>query len=809
MSRPINITDSLSFSPTGYTGATNIANENTAYPWSRGYNNSSYTTNCARFQLSSSDTSTVCYIYYTFSISGIPTGATISSVSCSARISRNSRVGSSTIQLYNGTTAKGAATTFSSTSTTGTYVTPTSISNTGSWNVSELSNLRLRISGVRSNTNNTGYIYFWGATVTVTYTISGTEYDITSTLSTDKIDEIDPAGVTAVMGGNSYELRIDGASIDDISVEDNGVDVTSSLVRHNNVSGAQTFTGIPTSFDDTNSVYDTSEGDNGVYNNNYISNGLTNHTSTTRAAIYATKGSNADTYIYYNFDCSSIPSSATITSVSCQVKAGNQGTNYYSSNYRQVQLCAGTTTKGSSQNITGSNSSPTTVTVDGGSSWTREELNNIKLRYWVRRGTSNTSEGSTLSFYGATLTVTYTIPAENSYYWTYSLTNVNADHTIIIGDAFIEIPEEDPQYTYYPITISSINAITDPGRGTTRVVAGTNETITITPSESQVTLILDNGTDVSSQLVSHNNGTPSYTVATASGASYGFTLNSSTGYYVSQNAGQSNSAAVARVSLSLPVRCLITFSYINYAEATYDYGIFGNIDSALGTTYTADSNVKLACSTNDQNTSSVQTLTYEIEAGSHFIDVKFIKDTNTNSNNDNLQFKLEITELEANNYYTYTLSNINQAHSLIFVFGNVSYYFVNTSSNGPKLYPNGQFVVLQGDSYKLTIVPEDYNDTITVTDNNTDVTNLLQEVTTEIEKDGQTITAVNYVYRLSNISAAHTIEVVKAGSSDVVYLKVNGSWVSCSKVYKKVNGSWVEQSSFSNLFDSDKIYIKV
>jgi hypothetical protein len=32
MSRPINITDSLSFSPTGYTGATNIANENTAYP---------------------------------------------------------------------------------------------------------------------------------------------------------------------------------------------------------------------------------------------------------------------------------------------------------------------------------------------------------------------------------------------------------------------------------------------------------------------------------------------------------------------------------------------------------------------------------------------------------------------------------------------------------------------------------------------------------------------------------------------------------------------------------------------------------
>lgn len=47
------------------------------------------------------------------------------------------------------------------------------------------------------------------------------------------------------------------------------------------------------------------------------------------------------------------------------------------------------------------------------------------------------------------------------------------------------------------------------------------------------------------------------------------------------------------------------------------------------------------------------------------------------------------------------------------------------------------------------------------------------------------------------------------GSNQTVYLKVNGNWVACSKVYKKVNGSWVEQSDLSNLFDSDKIYIKV
>jgi hypothetical protein len=48
------------------------------------------------------------------------------------------------------------------------------------------------------------------------------------------------------------------------------------------------------------------------------------------------------------------------------------------------------------------------------------------------------------------------------------------------------------------------------------------------------------------------------------------------------------------------------------------------------------------------------------------------------------------------------------------------------------------------------------------------------------------------------------------GSSDqVAYLKVGGSWVACSKVYKKVSGSWVEQSDFTNLFDSNTIYVKV
>lgn len=786
MAQTITINESPTFIPSGNTGASNMGTSTSTNAVSNGYTDHTSTTYAS---LTPSSTTTTGYIYYTFSISGIPSNATINSVSCQAkiRINNTSRVTNTAIQLYTNTTAKGSSQTFSSTSTSNVVT----INGGTSWTTTEINNIRLRIAGRKGSSNQTGTIYFYGATLTISYSVTGTQYDIVSTLATDKVDNISPAGLTQLMEGSSYELIIQAADIDDFKVEDNGIDVTSSLVRHNSQSGSYTFTGIPTSFDSTNSVYDTTGGDNGngIYSANVIANGLTDHNSTTRCALYSVQGSNATSYMYYNFDCSSIPANATITSVSCQFKGGTQGTSYYTS--YTAQLTTGTTVKGTAQTVSGSNSSPSTVTISGGS-WTRAELNDAKIKFQVIRGTSNTTTQSTWSFFGATLTVQYTVTPTNPYYWTYSLSNIAADHTILISDAIIEIPEEDPQYNYYPITISSINAITDPVRGTTRVVEGSNQTITIYPSDPLVTLITDNGVDVSSQLVSHNQGTPSYTVATASGASYGFTLNSSTGYYVSQNAGQSSSAAVARVTFSLPVRCLVTIKYINYAEATYDYGIFGNIDTALRTTYSTDSNVKLACSTSSQNTSSVQTLTYEIDAGSHFIDIKYRKDSYTNENNDNLQFKIDsITELEANNYYTYTLSNIQQAHSLIFIFGDVTYYFVNSSGTNCKLYPSGSMVQLPGDFYKITIVPDDYSYDVTITDNNVDVTNNLQKIEQEITKDGDTYTVVNYSYLISNIQTTHNIVVTCTGGS-VIYTKVNNQWIQVDKIYKKINGSWQE-----------------
>ena len=55
------------------------------------------------------------------------------------------------------------------------------------------------------------------------------------------------------------------------------------------------------------------------------------------------------------------------------------------------------------------------------------------------------------------------------------------------------------------------------------------------------------------------------------------------------------------------------------------------IDTALGTTYSADSDPYLSCSASSYNVSTVQTLSYEMSAGTHYIDVKYRKNSSTNS----------------------------------------------------------------------------------------------------------------------------------------------------------------------------------
>ena len=381
----------------------------------------------------------------------------------------------------------------------------------------------------------------------------------------------------------------------------------------------------PTSYDSTNYSYAS------VSSSYPLTNGQTDSNSTTYAQVNWKTGQNAETYVYYIFDFSSIPVGATINSVTAKAKGYVNTTNSSRVTSRQMQLFSGTTAKGSALTISTSTSEQTFSNVG---SWTRADLQNARIRYYVKRGTSNTSSNYTLRMYGATMTVNYS--------W---------------------------QETTYDITVSNSTSATVTANPTEVEAGGSSE---IRADSVSGLTIKDNGTDVTSQFTQRSN--PGYEISYTNRGSYGFAL--SNGYYVSQNKGVDKTCAVCRVNLYLEDAATVTFQYINYAEAQYDFGVFGNIDVALTTDYypagsggatISETSYKKACNASSDNTSSVQTLTYSVSAGEHFIDVKYSKDDASSANNDTLQFKVTVTMGSGwpKTYYGYTISNVQANHTIL------------------------------------------------------------------------------------------------------------------------------------------------
>lgn len=703
------------------------------------------------------------YVYYSFDTSSIPEGAEINSVSCTAKVyistTTTRYIRTRQIQLCSGTTAKGSSSNFSN-STSVINLSP------GTWTWEELQNAKIRMYVVRGNSSTSStsyYIRFYGCTLTVSYSINGTIYELTASSSVDGTT-ITPASEEVFQGGD-ITFTINTEDVSEIVVKDNNEDVTGYLTEHYVSASGETYS-YPTAYTTSGSI-------SGTRYQNAIGDGADAEASSGNDYC-SLSGSSA--YIEYSFGDLDVPAGATITSAICQVKGHLESTSN-SQERAECQMYAGSTAKGAMQEFT--STSDRVLTFDD-ATWTAAELAEAKLRFTIGYYGGQVS--------GATFTVQYEMPGGESYYYEYTLTNVSADHVIVIEDAGAFVPpEENENYTYYPITISSINATTVPRNGTTRVQEGTAQTITISPTDPQLTLALDNGVDITSQLVG---GTPSmtYEVNSVSGASYGFTLNNND-YYESTNQGVSSSVSVCRVNFDLEADALVTISYINYAEATYDYGIFGKVDTALGTSTSTDSSdIYLACSTSAYNTSSVQTVTYTMTAGEHYIDIKYYKDQYTDSNNDSLQFKISSIEATgAGGDYTYTISNVQEGHSLIFIFGEVDYYFVTSSSNaGARLYPDGQVVRLAEDDYKLVIVPDDPTAEVTLRDNNTDVTSSLVYESKTTDKG----TVVNYTYQISSVTAAHNL--IVTCSTDKLYIKISGTWTEVETVYVKTNDRWEE-----------------
>ena len=375
--------------------------------------------------------------------------------------------------------------------------------------------------------------------------------------------------------------------------------------------------------------------------------------SGTYATVTNSRTSTTSYYIYLRgFDFSQVPAGAIVSGFTVRLKARESGVST-STSYKPY-LADGTTaingscdvitTTASVHEFTGISADWDTIVGYG---------SDFGIRINCRRASRNTT--SYMYIYGAEIEVTYTLPVY---------------HSVTVSNS-----------TSATVTASDANPL-----------EGTD--VEVRASTVSGIVVKDNGVDVTSQFTQRSETAESYSVVNV--GSYGFDLNSSTGYYVSNNKGVDKSAAVCRVDFHVPVAATITFTYINYAEQGYDFGVFGNIDVALSDSYYAagssgatitDSSYKRACNTSSYNSSSAQTLTYDMSAGDHSIWVKYSKDDASASNNDTLQFKVAIVLNEPFTpgvYWGYDITNITADHAIV----------VTASGSGPELYVklNGSWV---------------------------------------------------------------------------------------------------------------------
>lgn len=361
------------------------------------------------------------------------------------------------------------------------------------------------------------------------------------------------------------------------------------------------------------------------------SNMYNNTDNNTYATVTNSRASTTSYYIYlrgFNFDA--VPEGATINSFTVKLKARESGVST-STSYKPYLAKGTSTINGSCDVITTTASTHTFTGLSADWDTISGYGSNFGIRINCRRASRNTT--SYMYIYGAEILVDYTVPVH------YDITiNNSTSATVTASD-------------------------TNPLEGTdVEIKADTISGITIK----------DNGVDVTNQFTQRQGQAESYEVVNV--GTYGFTLNSSTGYYTSNNKGVDKSAAVCRVDFYVPVAATIVFTYINYAEQGYDFGVFGNIDVALNNNYypadssISDSSYKLACNTSSHNMSSAQTLSYDMSAGSHSIWVKYSKDDASASNNDTLQFKVAITLDEPftpGTYYGYDISNVSADHVIV------------------------------------------------------------------------------------------------------------------------------------------------
>lgn len=231
-----------------------------------------------------------------------------------------------------------------------------------------------------------------------------------------------------------------------------------------------------------------------------ITNAYDSSSDTSNYARYSISTSTTG-YVYLTYDTSNIPSTATIQSVAAKARLRISNTSRVTN--RVCQLYSGTTAKGSNTNYSSTTSGGTVITLSTGTSWTRSDLTDLRMRIGGK-GSSSTSS-KYIYIYGTDITITY----------------VTESRTITT-------------------TLSGSGTI-DPS-GAVTLYDGDEYELTITPTNiSDTVTVTNNNVDVTDQLEEHYSGgtSTSYSTASETGVTTGFARSGSAFYQSSSTSSDS------------------------------------------------------------------------------------------------------------------------------------------------------------------------------------------------------------------------------------------------------------------------------
>lgn len=288
----------------------------------------------------------------------------------------------------------------------------------------------IRFNCRRSNRNTTSYMYIYGAEIEVTYSLPDPR-TITTTLTGN--GTISPSGQSTAYDGEEFELTITPNNIsDEVTVKNNGTDVSEDLVAHHSggtsSNEAKTATGFTTELSSSNANFYTGSNSTGNYFNYAVGHTAESPGSTSSSYnTYVKDGGNntATGWAWFTFDFSDLPEDAEITNVSVSCYGACENTAHDATHKADMTLYSGIDPKSTEHHFTSTSNS--TITISSSEDWTREELLDARLKFEV-------------AYYGGRLFgITWNVSYKHGgslHHYTYTYTvNGNTTISVAIGSA--------------------------------------------------------------------------------------------------------------------------------------------------------------------------------------------------------------------------------------------------------------------------------------------------------------------------------------------------------------------------------------